>query len=582
MSKTRPCPALAASPEATRTRRGVTLPVLLGALVLAALVLGACAKPGSPPVEPSASAAGGARPAAGPRDPREANAWFADGRRTVARAARFVEGEPPARNVILFVGDGMGVATVTAARILEGQRRGEPGEENRLAFENLPHLALSKTYTTDSQVPDSAGTITAIMTGVKTKTGVLGVDERIRRGQFQSVEAARVPTLLEEAEDRGLATGIVSTATVTHATPAGCYAHVPFRFWEDDSRLSPDARAAGFPDIARQLVELRHGDGVEVALGGGRNHFRPPAEIDPEEPTAKGARLDGRDLVREWQAGRPGSVYVWNREALRGIDRAKTTRLLGLFEPGDMKWEAERGADRGGEPSLAEMTEIAIDLLSRDPDGFFLMVEGGRIDHGHHAGSAYHALTDTIALSDAVAVALAKTSPKDTLVVVTADHSHTLTISGYAKRGHPILGKSVAVDWLTEGKDAPGVDALGLPYTTLSYANGPGYTGASATQPEGPHRLPHEPCDERPPYACHARGITRGRPDLADVDTTRPDYLQEATIPMAQETHGGEDVPVFAGGARAGLFHGVREQSYLYHAMVEALGWTRGGVPVGR
>ncbi len=511
---------------------------------------------------------------------RQANAWFADGRQAVARAARFVEGEPAARNVILFIGDGMGVATVTAARILEGQRRGQPGEENRLSFENLTHVALSKTYTTDSQVADSAGTMTAIMTGVKTKTGVLGVDESVRRGHFESVERSRVMTLLEEAEDRGLATGIVSTATVTHATPAGCYAHVPFRFWEDDSRMTPEARKAGFPDIARQLVELPHGDGIEVALGGGRNHFRPTSEVDPEDPSARGGRVDGRDLVREWQAGRPGSAYVWNRDGLRAIDRVKTTRLLGLFEPGDMKWEGERARDRAGEPSLAEMTSLAIDLLARDPDGFFLMVEGGRIDHGHHVGSAYHALNDTIALSDAVKVALERTNPRDTLVVVTADHSHTLTISGYAKRGNPILGKSVAVDWLSEDTDTVGLDALDRPYTTLSYANGPGYTGASQSQPEGPHHLPHEPCDERPPYACHYRGITAGRPDLSAVDTTSPDFLQEATVPMLQETHGGEDVPVYAGGARAALFHGVKEQNYLYHAMVEALGWTRGGVRV--
>ncbi|MEZ4280229.1 MAG: alkaline phosphatase [Myxococcota bacterium] len=520
--------------------------------------------------------------ARGAHDPRESNPWFAEGRRTVARAARFVADEPPAKNVILFVGDGMGVSTVTAARILEGQRRGRSGEENRLAFENLAHLALAKTYTTDSQVPDSAGTITAMMTGVKTRTGVLGVDERIRRGRWESVEGARVATLLEEAESRGLATGIVTTATVTHATPAGCYAHVPFRFWEDDSRMSPDARQAGFPDIARQLIELSAGDGIEVALGGGRTHFRPASEIDPEDPGRRGGRLDGRDLVREWLAGRPGSAYVWNREGLRRVDRAKTTRLLGLFEPGDMHWEADRARDRAGEPSLAEMTSIAIDLLARDPDGFFLMVEGGRIDHGHHVGSAYHALSDTIALSEAVAVALQKTSPRDTLVVVTADHSHTLTISGYAKRGNPILGKSIAIDWLSEDDSTPGLDALDLPYTTLSYANGPGYTGASSTQAEGPHHLPHAPCDAGPPYDCHYRGIARGRPDLTHVDTTDPAYLQEATVPMSQETHAGEDVPIYAGGARAALFHGVKEQSYVYHAMVEALGWTRGGTPVPR
>jgi len=573
--------------------RSAPIPALaaLLAAAVAALVIGGCRASGSPGARttagddgPRAAAGSTAGSAAGATSAtgREANAWFAAGRAAVRRAARLVEGEAPARNVILFIGDGMGVSTVTAARILEGQRRGEPGEENRLAFEQLTHVALAKTYTTDSQVADSAGTITAIMTGVKTKTGVLGADERVRRGRFESIAGSRVATLLEEAEDRGLATGIVSTATVTHATPAGGYAHVPFRFWEDDSRMSPEARKAGFPDIARQLVELPNGDGIEVALGGGRTHFRPPSELDPEDPDARGARIDGRDLVDEWQAGRAGSAYVWNLEGLRRLDRAKTTRLLGLFDPGDMKWEAERAADRAGEPSLAEMTAVAIDLLARDRDGFFLMVEGGRIDHGHHVGSAYHALSDTIAFSDAVRVALERTDPRDTLVVVTADHGHTLTLSGYPKRGNPILGRVVAVNWLSEEKDVIGTDALERPYTTLSYANGPGYTGASATQPEGPHRLPHEPCDARPPYTCHYRGITNGRPDLSSVDTTRPDYLQEATVPMAQETHGGEDVPVYAGGARAGLFHGVQEQSYLYHAMVEALGWTRGGEPVGR
>lgn len=564
-----------------------TARLLAPALVLVlSLGVPACRSPGAPTntkgdaaAHPSPDAATAAHPTS---DPREANTWFAEGRRAVARAARFVEGEPPAKNVILFVGDGMGISTVTAARILEGQRRGRSGEENRLVFETLPHLALAKTYTTDSQVADSAGTITALMTGVKTRTGVLGVDERVRRGRFESVEGARVATLLEEAETRGLATGIVTTTTVTHATPAGCYAHVPFRFWEDDSRMSPEARQAGFPDIARQLVELPAGDGIEVALGGGRTHFRPSSELDPEDPDRRGGRLDGRDLVREWLAGRPGAAYVWNLEGLRRLDRAKTTRVLGLFEPGDMRWEADREGDRAGEPSLAEMTSFAIDLLARDPDGFFLMVEGGRIDHGHHVGSAYHALSDTIALADAVAVALEKTNPHDTLVVVTADHSHTLTISGYAKRGNPILGKSVTIDWLSEDESTPGLDALDLPYTTLSYANGPGYTGASGQQPEGPHHLPHDPCDARPPYDCHYHGITRGRPDLTHVDTTDPGYLQEATVPMSRETHAGEDVPIYAGGARAALFHGVKEQNYVYHAMVEALGWTRGGVPVPR
>jgi len=505
-------------------------------------------------------------------DPREANPWFAAGRQAAADARRFIQGEPAATNVILFVGDGMGVATVTAARILEGQRRGETGEENLLSFEAFPYVALSKTYNTDAQISDSASTMTAMVSGVKTLTGTLGVDDRVVRGDHTSVEGARVLTLLEEAEARGLATGVVSTATITHATPAGCYSHVPFRFWEDDSRMSKEAQEAGFPDIARQLVEFP-GDGLEVALGGGRSHFRPRGAEDPEDPRRPGNRLDGRDLTKEWVEAREGSVYVWNREQFAAVDVATTKHLLGLFEPGNMKWETDREGDPAGEPSLAELTSKAIDILAKDSEGFFLMVEAGRIDHGHHAANAERALTDTIALSDAVRVAIDKVNHANTLIVVTADHSHTLTISGYAKRGNPILGKSVGVNWFGDGEDQVGVDALGRPYTTLSYANGPGYTGASADQPEGHHTWGHQPCSRRPPFGCSFEGIQQGRPDLTDVDTESPTYLQESTVPMAQETHAGEDVPIYAGGVRAALFHGVREQSYIYHAMVEAFGW---------
>ena len=225
------------------------------------------------------------------------------------------------------------------------------------------------------------------------------------------------------------------------------------------------------------------------------------------------------------------------------------------------------------------MTSVALDVLSRDDDGFFLMVEAGRIDHGHHAGNARRALDDTIALSDAVRAAVEKVDLNDTLIVVTADHSHTLTISGYPKRGNPILGKVVGVDWIRQTGDVVAKDGLGQPYTTLSYANGPGYSGATDDQPEGAHRWGHRPCESMS-GPCSFEGIAEGRPDLSEVDTEDATFMQEATVPMSTETHAGEDVPIFAAGARAALFHGVREQHYIYHAMVEALGWTRAGVPV--
>jgi alkaline phosphatase len=497
----------------------------------------------------------------------EAGAWQEAGRKAASETSAEQIAPGPARNLILFLGDGMGLTTVTAARILEGQRRGERGEGNLLAFERFPYTAFSKVYTTDDQTPESAGTMTAIVTGAKTRSSVLAVDETVGRGDFKAVAGRELATILERAEQRGLATGIVTTTTVTHATPGATYAHSPDRDWEDDSRLPRAARAAGFPDIARQLLELPHGDGIEVVLGGGRASFRPATEPDPEYPAQKGARLDGRDLAGEWVRRRPRSAYVWSQQQLDALDPVATDHLLGLFEPRHMQFEADRPRDAAGEPSLSQMTAKAIDLLARSPSGFFLMVEGGRIDHGHHASNAYRALGETIELSNAVRVALEKTDPKRTLIVVTADHGHVFTFGGYAKRGNDILGKVYQSDVHDdEGSGSLARDELGRPYTTIGYQNGPGYTGASAEQPEGPKRFPHRGNGYRP--------ASKGRPDLGPVDTAAPSYLQESTVPLSGETHSGEDVPVYATGPGAQLFRGVREQNYLYHAMIEALGWA--------
>lgn len=494
------------------------------------------------------------------------NEWRDAGRAAVERARKRVatSGAKRAKNVILFVGDGMGVATITAARIFDGQRKGHPGEENLLAFETFPNVALSKTYTVNSQVAESAATMTALMSGVKTKEEVVGLDERAVPGDFETAAVSRVPTLLEQAEARGLATGIVTTTRVTHATPAACYAHVPQRDWEDDSKLPDAARAAGFPDIARQLVEFPVGDGIDVVLGGGRSQFRPLDVADPERPAITGERLDGRDLIVEWRARHPNGRYITQRNELVALDPAVRGPVLGLFESSHMNFEVDRGRDVAGEPSLSEMTARAIEILSRDPDGFFLMVEGGRIDHAHHVGSAYRALVETVELSNAVRIAQAILGPNDTLLVVTADHSHVLTIAGYPTRGNDILGKVYANEPNGEPSQTPLKDMLGLPFTTLSYANGPGYTGATPEQPEGPKHHPHAPTGYR--------GIRHGRPDLKRVDTTDPTYLQEATVAARNETHGGEDVAIYATGPGAWLMHGVQEQSYVYYVMAEALG----------
>jgi alkaline phosphatase len=495
---------------------------------------------------------------AGAQTPEE---WFANGRAAVeaARSVKPIEGR--AKNVILFLGDGMGIATVTAARILEGQQRGLPGEENQLAFERLPHVALSKTYSANQQTPDSAPTMSAIVSGIKTNDGLISVNDRVAREDFRAVAANLARTILERAEARGMATGVVTTARLTHATPAACYAHSPERDWESDSDQSAAANAAEFPDIARQLIEFPIGDGLEVAFGGGRTKFLPKSARDPEYPGRPGERSDDRDLAAEWVKRRPGSAYAWNQSQFDALDPATVSHALALFEPSHMKFEHDRGKDAAGEPSLEQMTAKALDIVKRNPKGYFLMVEGGRIDHAHHFGNAYRALTDTIAFSRAVDLALRRTDPRDTLIIVTADHSHTLHIAGYPKRGNPILGKVVDAG-REDGKYAH--DGSGRPYTTLGYANGPGYGGESATQPEGPKSFPHAGRGFKP--------AQQGRPDLGDVDTAAPDYLQESGMPLNDETHGGEDVAIYARGPQAHLIRGVMEQNVIYHVMAEALG----------
>ena len=471
-----------------------------------------------------------------------AETWQRDGWAAVDAGKR-AKTRKKAKNVIIFVGDGMGISTLTAARIFEGQRRGESGEENRLSFEQFPYSALSKTYSANQQTSDSAPTMSAIITGVKTDEGVLSVNQNVVHADWKTVAGNETRSLLAYAEDAGKSTGIVSTARLTHATPGACYAHTPDRDWESDADIfsrSKEAYEAKFPDIARQLLDFKYGDGLEVAIGGGRSKFLPREKADPEYADRKGERLDGRDLTNEWIGKYPDAAYVWNKQQFDAIDTKKTKHLLGLFEPSMMKYDFDRPKDQAGEPSLAEMTSKSIDILTNNKKGYVLMVEAGRIDHAHHDGNAFRALTDTIALSDAVRVAANKVNLDETLIVVTADHSHTLVIQGYPARGNDILGLVREVG--NDGNVEPGykLDRDKKPYTTLSYANGPG-------------AKPGE------------------RPTLTQEQVLDPDYKQDARIPFSAETHGGEDVAIFAIGPGAQFFRGSMEQNWIFYVMADAL-----------
>ncbi|XP_041377834.1 alkaline phosphatase, tissue-nonspecific isozyme-like isoform X2 [Gigantopelta aegis] len=381
-----------------------------------------------------------------------------------------------ADNVILFIGDGMGITTTTAARWLKGQRNNKTGEEGFLTFERFPYVAMSKTYSVDSQTTDSAATATALLSGVKNNYGCVGVDGRVQYDDCETSHGKHVDSVLHWALAEGKSVGIVTTTRVTHATPAAAYAHSASRNWENDFDIQNVY--GNCTDIARQLIE--DNPNIQVILGGGRSKFMTDNQTDPETGRVSSrARKDGRDLIQAWldekEARGVSHHYVWNASAFDDVDTQTTDYLLGLFSDTHMKYELERKdgptPTEAGEPSIAEMTLKAIEILRRNKNGYFLLVEGGRIDHGHHLNWANLALSDTVALDDAVTVAATETSQEDTLIVVSADHSHVFNIAGYPQRGNPVLG-------------AAGTGSDMLPYTSLVYGNGPGYGRRNITNDE--------------------------------------------------------------------------------------------------
>lgn len=433
----------------------------------------------------------------------------------------------PAKNVIFFLGDGMGPTTLTAARIYKY------GEAGNLQMQALPRTARIKTYSNDAQTTDSAPSMSSYMTGLKMNNEVIsmstnttamapGKDSNGNKTVNNCTADNGTPatTLLELAKAQGKGTGSVTTTELTHATPAATFAHICHR----DTQYDIAAQAVPGGDGFNSAL----GDGVDVLMGGGANHWTPYSATNTK------GRADGRDLTAELQTH--GYRYVTDKTALQSVD-SSTTKLLGLFsKTSHLAYELDRVADSSNQqPSLAEMTAKAIDILSKNDKGYFLMVEGGRIDHALHGTNAKRALEDAVALDEAVKTALAKVDLTDTLIVVTADHDHTMTMNGYSAKGNPILG-------LVADKDGnPATDVDGRPYTTLVFGNG----------------------SNRPAT----------RPDLTSEQVQADDYLQEAGIRLSSETHGGGDVMLFADGAGANSFKGTMENTAVFSLVKAAAGY---------
>lgn len=316
------------------------------------------------------------------------------------------------KNIILLIGDGMGLSQVTAGRIVEGE----------LAMEQLDHVALMTTHSANALVTDSAAAVTAMATGTKTRNGALGVD----------VNNQPLETAAEAARNNDKAVGLVASCSLTHATPAGFAVHVRSRNMDQE--------------IASQIADAD----FDVLFGGGRAWFIPKPGAEEGEgqmdkspagygklETSNGERLDGQDLLKKLRKKMPVAETAEEFYTLGKTDRAAA-----------LLWSLHPPAAPDRSVSLAELTDKALEILSRDAEGFFLMVEGSQIDWAGHKNDGKWLIEEVVDFDKAVraAVEFAEKHP-DTLVIVTADHE----TGGFAVHNGSIEERTVNATGFTWG-----------------------------------------------------------------------------------------------------------------------------------
>jgi len=465
--------------------------------------------------------------------------WMNLGREEIVRSLEMTENKR-AKNVILFLGDGMGVSTITASRILKGQLKNQSGEEGYLFFErNLPNTALIKTYNIDRMVPDSAGTGTCYLSGVKSNYEVIGVNAVVKSSEedCKVIQNNKVISIMEQARKAGKAIGVVTTTRITHATPAASYAHAAHR--DHESYLPEATRKGGCKDIATQLIEEEPGISFNVILGGGRSHFLPNRSKEQSSGDYQGMRDDNVDLIEKWknkkaqvftgESGKKKYQYIETVDELNSLDPKEIEHVFGLFNWDHITYNHSLPKTDRKEPTLKEMSDMAIKILSKYEKGFLLLVEGGRIDLASHANKGFQALHEAVHFDETIESGMSLINQDETLVMVTADHSHTLIINGYPYRGTNIFGFSDRFEMDNQNK------ITNKRFTILSYGNGPGHIyGQNRTDPATQKNLGEET------------------------------YVNYAGVRLDDSSHGGEDVVLFSN-KWPNLVRGVKEQNLVAH-----------------
>jgi alkaline phosphatase len=452
------------------------------------------------------------------------------------------------RNVILFIGDGLSMAHRTAARVLaKGLVEGRYGGE--LAIDDMPHMALVSTSGMDSLVTDSANSMSAYTTGHKSCVNAMGIYCAHNKS---GLAHPRVETIAELVKRRygGMGVGIVTNTEIEDATPAGMIAHI--------------RRRSDYDEIVRMFYAAK----PEVMMGGGSAFFLPKADKISK-------RSDEEDYLEKFKAtGYRFAATATDMQAA-AADQG-TTRLLGLFHPGNLDGALDRLVLKKGtvplypnQPDLTEQTRAAIDVLSRSPDGFLLMVESGLIDKYSHMLDWERAVYDTIMLDNAVSVAKAFAADRDdTLIIVVADHAHPVAIVGTYDDERPgeRLRDKLGVYADAKFPNYPKADADGYPRSidvsrrlAFMFAGFPDHCASGKPHLEGPFK----PTEEK------------DRQAMANEAFCTPQATRmQGNLPFSQPlgVHSADDVVLTAMGPGSELFRGRMDNTRVFRVMTTALG----------
>uniref|UniRef100_A0AC35TNB8 Alkaline phosphatase n=1 Tax=Rhabditophanes sp. KR3021 TaxID=114890 RepID=A0AC35TNB8_9BILA len=444
------------------------------------------------------------------------------------------------KNIILFIGDGMGVTLTTVARIFKNQRD-KIYDQTPLAFERFDVTGLVNTHTLNNHIGSSESGASAMFAGQKTLSLTMSVKASANLSNCNVPEDQKMKNRISDnALDKDMNVGLVTTTRLTHATPAALYAHATSRYSEFDVHLK-DKKCI---DIGKQLLQYPANE-FKVMLGGGRRGLLPEDVHDPINGTTKGVRRDNLNIIKEWSEIDDNRHVLLTRTDLLNFNISelnKNSKVLGAFAESHFKYVTDLTPEQALlQPTLAEMTQTAIQILEQtNPNGYFLMVEGGLIDIASHYNKGTVAILETLEMEKAIEAALKEIDLSETLIIVTADHSHSLTFNGYNERTNPVLA-AYNIDYPTE------ISWDRKNYPSIQFAAGAGFD----TMWEK-NRFFNK-------YYTRKNMTTKQFQD--------PNFVTPACIKNIYGLHGGESVELHAIGPLSHIFSGNYDNTQIAYNM---------------